>query len=121
MKKILVLTMALLLIMATAVMAEEWNFLGTYKITGYDICYRCCGKVDGITASGVKAIVGRTIAAPSNFPFGTVLFIEGIGYRTVEDRGGSIKGKRLDVLCSNHNECYAITKNRKVWVITWTN
>lgn len=116
MRKVFILLLVLASLSFT-VQAEEWEFVGTYKITGYDICYRCCGKVDGITASGVRATVGRTVAAPSTFPFGTVLFIEGIGYRTVEDRGGSIKGQRLDVLCSNHSECYAITRNRKVWVI----
>ena len=52
--------------------APTKTYLGTYYITGYDICYSCCGKIDGITASGVKATVGRTIAAPSNLPFGTI-------------------------------------------------
>ena len=117
MKKLLVFILLVFGMTVNVIAGETWNYLGTYKITGYDICYRCCGKVDGITASGVKATVGKTIAAPSNFPFGTVLFIEGIGYRTVEDRGGSIKGKRLDVLCNNHPECYAITGWRKVWII----
>ena len=93
------------------------RYLGTYYITGYDICYSCCGKIDGITASGVKATVGRTIAAPSNLPFGTKLYIEGIGERVVEDRGGSISGQRLDVLCNNHSECYAITGYYDVYII----
>lgn len=117
MKKILVLTMAILFIMATAVMAEDWQYLGNYRITGYDICYRCCGKTNGITASGAKAEVGRTCAAPKNLPFGTKVFIEGIGYRIVEDRGGATNGQKIDVLCNNHPECYAITGYRKVWVI----
>ena len=83
----------------------------------YDICYECCGKIDGITASGAKATVGRTIAAPSNLPFGTKLYIEGIGERIVEDRGGSISGQRLDLLCNNHSECYAITGYYEVYII----
>lgn len=93
------------------------TYLGTYYITGYDICYSCCGKIDGITASGEKAMVGRTIAAPSNLPFGTKLYIEGIGERIVEDRGGSISGQRLDLLCNNHSECYAITGYYEVYII----
>ena len=93
------------------------TYLGTYYITGYDICYSCCGKIDGITASGAKATVGRTIAAPSNFPFGTRLYIDGIGERVVEDRGGSISGQRLDILCNNHSECYAITGYYDVYII----
>ena len=93
------------------------TYLGTYYITGYDICYSCCGKIDGITASGAKATVGRTIAAPSNLPFGTKLYIEGIGERVVEDRGGSISGQRLDLLCNNHSECYAVTGYYDVYII----
>lgn len=88
---------------------KSYVYLGRYYITGYDICKKCCGKTDGITASGARASVGRTIAAPKNIPFGTVLYIEGIGERVVEDRGGSVKNKRLDVLCRNHKECYAVT------------
>lgn len=64
------------------------TYLGRYWITGYDICEECCGKTDGITASGAVAQVGRTIAAPREIPFGTTLYIEGIGERVVEDRGG---------------------------------
>ena len=93
------------------------TYLGTYYITGYDICYSCCGKIDGITASGVKATVGRTIAAPSNLSFGTKLYIDGIGERVVEDRGGSISGQRLDLLCNNHSECYAVTGYYDVYII----
>ena len=38
----------------------EIEYIGTHKITGYDICVSCCGKTDGITASGEQAIVGIT-------------------------------------------------------------
>lgn len=95
----------------------EKTYLGTYYITGYDTCYECCGKTDGITASGTYATVGRTIAAPSNFAFGTHLYIDGIGERVVEDRGGSVSGNRLDLLCNNHSECYAITGYYDVYII----
>ena len=84
-------------------------YLGRYWITGYDICVDCCGKTDGITASGVKAQVVRTVAAPKGFNFGTRLYIDGLGERVVEDRGGAIKGNKLDVLCEDHPACYAIT------------
>ena len=91
------------------------EYLGTYKITGYDICISCCGKTDGITASGEKAIVGITCAM-NNIPFGTVLYIKGIGFRIVQDRGG-MKSGVIDVLCNNHPECYAITGKYEVYII----
>lgn len=95
----------------------ELIYVGRYYITGYDICYECCGKVDGITASGTYATVGRTVAASREFDFGTRLFIDGIGERIVEDRGGAINGGRIDVLCSNHAECYEITGYYDVYVM----
>ena len=92
-------------------------YLGTYWITGYDICVECCGNTDGITASGTIAVPGRTIAASSDISFGTVLYIEGIGERIVEDRGGAIDGNRIDVLCNNHEECYSITGWYDVYIV----
>lgn len=78
--------------------------LGTYKITAYCSCSYCCGKSNGITASGTKAKAGRTIAADTSvLPFGTKVVIDGHTY-TVEDRGGAIRGNKIDVYCSSHSE-----------------
>ena len=52
--------------------------LGKFKVTAYCSCAKCCGKTNGITAMGTKATSGHTIAAPSRFPFGTKLKINGI-------------------------------------------
>ena len=75
--------------------------LGVYKITAYCGCAKCCGKTDGITASGTHVTAGRTIAAPPEIPFGTKISINGHIY-TVEDRGGAIKGKRIDIYFDTH-------------------
>ena len=74
-----------------------------YKITAYCSCAKCCGKTNGITASGRKAKAGRTIAAPRGFKFGTKLSINGKTY-IVEDRGGAIKGNRIDLYVNSHSE-----------------
>lgn len=63
----------------------------TYKITAYCPCAKCCGKATGRTAAGTKATAGRTVAASSQFAFGTQLNIGGHVY-TVEDSGGAING-----------------------------
>lgn len=74
------------------------------EATGYCSCSRCCGKSDGITATGVKA-TNRTVAADwSILPPGTVVHIEGVGIREVQDRGGGIRGNRLDVWLQDHRE-----------------
>ena len=93
------------------------RYLGWFKITGYDTCASCCGKTDGITASGTQATVGRTCAASKDLPFGTRLYIEGIGERIVEDRGGGVNGSHIDVLVADHPAAYAITGTYAVYVI----
>lgn len=77
-----------------------------YKVTGYCACKKCCGKTNGITASGTQATAGRTVAASSQFSFGTKLSINGTTY-TVEDRGGAIKGNKIDVYFNTHAEALA--------------
>lgn len=79
---------------------------GRYKVTAYCSCARCCGKTNGITASGTRATAGRTVAAPSTFAFGTKLLINGKTY-TVEDRGGAIQGNRIDIYMSSHSDALA--------------
>lgn len=76
---------------------------GIYKITAYCACAKCCGKTNGITASGVKATANHTIAAPSTFAFGTKVVINGTTY-VVEDRGGAIQGNRIDIYMNSHQE-----------------
>jgi len=84
----------------TALLPEE------YVITAYCACMKCCGKTDGITASGMIARANHTIASSEIFGFGTQLRINGIIY-TVEDRGGAIQGNRLDIYMNTHEEAIA--------------
>ena len=92
-------------------------YLGRYLVTGYDICVKCCGKTDGITASGTVATVGRTVSAGPELPFGTTLYIDGIGERVVEDRGSGVTEGCLDVLCEDHAACYATTGWYDVYIM----
>ena len=79
---------------------------GRYKVTAYCSCSKCCGKTNGITASGARATANHTVAAPSTFAFGTQLVINGKTY-TVEDRGGAIQGNRIDIYMDSHSEALA--------------
>lgn len=78
---------------------NEWI---KFTATAYCGCSKCCGKSTGKTASGTKATQGRTVAMPSSYKFGTKIEIQGIGTYIVEDRGGAIKGNRIDIYFSNH-------------------
>ena len=74
-------------------------------VTAYCPCEKCCGKFsDGITASGRPA-KGFLVAAPADMPFGTLLVIPGYANGQpvpVLDRGGAIKGNKLDIFFSDH-------------------
>ena len=78
----------------------EYEDLGTYKLTAYCSCSKCCGKSDGITASGVKAQANRTVAA-KYIAFGTELLINGETY-IVEDRG--VGSGVIDIYFESHEE-----------------
>lgn len=85
----------------------------TFNVTFYSSDYASTGrkpgdKYYGITASGTKATLGRTIACPPQYSFGTKINIEGIGVRVCEDRGGDIKGNHLDVYVSSESEAYRL-------------
>lgn len=94
---------------------NKMTFLGTYKSTGYDQCYTCCGKTDGITASGTHAVANRTVAL-KGYSYGQRIYIEGLGFYIVEDTGGFSKNT-IDIFCNNHTECYAITGYRQVYLV----
>ena len=78
-----------------------------FKITAYCSCSKCCGAhASGYTASGTLATANRTVAASSQYAFGTKLIINGKEY-TVEDRGGAITGDRIDIYMNSHAEALA--------------
>ena len=80
------------------------QYLGEFKLTAYCACSKCCGKSDGITATGTKVTQGRTIAVdPSKIPYGTEVIINGHTY-IAEDCGGAIKGNRIDIYFDSHSE-----------------
>lgn len=59
----------------------------------------------GVTASGKRVEEGVTVACPPRFPFGTRIHIPYFDNTfTCTDRGGAIKGKRLDVYIPELNK-----------------
>ena len=82
----------------------------TLNASAYCACTKCCGKSNGITASGAKATAWYTVAAGKGYPLGTIIYIPALknkpngGWFVVQDRGGAISDNKLDVFCSTHNE-----------------
>lgn len=58
---------------------------------------RCLNGTGKITGYGKTPTRGTVAADPRLFRPGTVLYVPGYGWGKVEDRGGGIKGRRLDV------------------------
>lgn len=79
----------------------------------------CYSGNPNITASGEPPVPGETVAAGPGIPFGTFLWIEGIGLRRVNDRGGMITNNRIDVVVETVKEAFQIGRSlRKVWILT---
>ena len=80
-----------------------------------------CGTGTGITASGAPVEADVTVAAdPDVFPFGTVLYIEDVGVRIVQDKGAGIQGKHLDIAVSGSHEdalSWQGYGTHRVWII----
>ena len=66
------------------------EYVGDYRVTAFAY-YEGNGE-NYHTASGATPVPYYTVATGDEFSFGTVLYIEGIGYVEVQDRGGFDEG-----------------------------
>lgn len=82
--------------------ALDWHYIDEVTLTAYCPCVECCGKSDGITASGTHAQQGVTIAVdPDVIPLGSWVEIDGHTYHA-EDVGGGVCGNHIDVFYDSH-------------------
>lgn len=88
----------------------EAQFLGPFLLTAYTHSGFCC-------ADGSYPEAGYTIACNS-LPMGTRVFISGIGFRTVCDRGpASMPDAWLDLFVDGYSEAVAFGEQRHdVWI-----
>lgn len=97
---------------------SNMEYLGNWRITGYDPhCAHCCGKTNGITASGNPAEFG-TSAGCNNLPLGTIIYIEGYGTYRIDDRGGMSKN-HIDIAAPSHDVCYQLTGYSNIYVVSY--
>ena len=95
----------------------EPALLGTYRITAYCSCEKCCGewaknRPNGVVygAAGIELIAGVSAASP--LPLGTVVEVEGLGEYVVQDRPAKwviekYGENQLDIYFDNHEEACA--------------
>ena len=90
---------------------EEWVYLGAYDITAYEWTGYPC-------ANGNYPTEGYTVACNS-LPLGTLLYIDGIGYRTVEDRGADWHSDYwIDLYLGDVSACFEWgIRTRDVWIV----
>ena len=97
----------------TTAVAEREYIEVTATLTAYCPCMKCCGKSDGITASGTQATAGRTVAVDTRLiPYGTEISIDGKTY-IAEDCGGKVKGYTIDVFFDSHEEALNFGRQTK--------
>lgn len=99
----------------------EFVYIGDFKLTHYckGAYPHICGSGAGVTATGTKITVGRTVAVdPKQIPYGTQMYIEGYGWRTAEDCGGAVKGNHIDIAVETHDQAMSMgIKYGGVWVL----
>ena len=98
------------------------NKIENVKVTHYCCCVKCCGKDDGITYSGVKATPGVTVAVDTSIiPLGSDVLVDYgdgiINYYRADDTGSAIKGNKLDLCVSSHQE--AINLGVRTATVYW--
>jgi 3D (Asp-Asp-Asp) domain-containing protein len=97
---------------------------GTFHLTAYCPCTRCCDQYGGspegkLGAIGTYVYEGTTVASDKNvLPYGTVVYIEGVGIRFVTDCGGAINHKEIDVYYRSHSEANEFgNQYHNVWIL----
>ena len=98
------------------------NVIEGVTVTHYDCCVQCCGKDDGITASGVRAAPGVTVAVdPAVIPLGSDVLVDygdgEIHYYRADDVGGAVKGNHIDLCVGSHAE--ALQLGRRTATVYW--
>ena len=98
------------------------EYAGEFLCTAYctEEYPHICGTGDGITASGRPIQADVTVAADQTLlPYGTVLYIEGVGIRVVQDKGAGVQGYHLDVAVDTHENALAWSGygEHRVWII----
>ena len=102
---------------------EIFSHAETFTITAYApldpnaVEGMCYSGNPNVTASGGSPIPYQTVAASREFEFGQRLWVEGVGVVEVNDRGGAIKGKRLDLVLSTRNEALRFGRQRRRVVV----
>lgn len=103
--------------MMMAVEEPPKEYVGEVTISAYSV-NEGYGE-NRTTASGKSPTPYKTIATSDEYPFGTKLYIDGIGECVVEDRGGNLisSGERIDLFVGEDNPNDFGLQKRKVYEV----
>ena len=85
--------------------------LGEFTLTHY--------SYSGLTYSETLVRENRTVAVdPDIIPLGSLLYIQGYGWRIAEDTGTDIKGNKLDIYIADEERAKQLgVKIAEVWIV----
>ena len=90
--------------------AEEQKVVKTFKVTATAFTANCKG-CSGVTSTGFnlkKNPNAKIIAVdPKVIPLGTKVWVEGYGEAIAADKGGAIKGNKIDVFMPTKSKAYS--------------
>lgn len=81
--------------------------------TAYTPAFDECGKTDGITASGLPAQAGITVAC-DGLPLGTEVVIDGKSYIVQDIFGGGHGKTKIDIFMNTKSEAFAFGRQAKI-------
>jgi len=93
------------------------------EATAYTLDFASTGRhpdhpLFGVTASGLQAQVGVVAVDTNVIPFHTRMYIEGYGFAVAGDRGGAIRGEKLDLFFDTRTEALQFGRqNIRVWIL----
>jgi 3D (Asp-Asp-Asp) domain-containing protein len=103
---------------APSVGTRSWG--RRFTVTKYIPRSPAYGKFnDGLTATLTKADPDKRIVAvdPKLVPYGSWLWVEGLGWYRAEDCGSAIKGFRLDLLTATEKEAFDFGKQDRFVIV----
>ena len=95
---------------------EEVEITGYAPLDPRAIEGMCFTGNPNITYSGEPVQIGVTVAAGPEIPIGTRVWIQGHGWRVVQDRGGGVVRRNLDIAVETREEAFAIGRRSAIVV-----
>lgn len=92
------------------------------ECTAYTNGYESTGKHPGdkgygMTSSGKHTKQGYIAADTDILPYGSLVYIDGMGIYQVEDTGGDIKGNRIDIYFESRSAAYKFGRQDKKIIV----